>query len=187
MAAVLVVVRPARREGAAHLLQLGPRRHLLREQGRLDAVEEALQPAHQLGLGNPEFGLGGNGLLGERERQALQFLHELRGQAVLQLLDRGGMDVLEPDPARLVERRGTYLFQELLDHAADPHDLGGLFDHFRHRDLARLVIGVADRRPVLSHDQDVRGAVLRPFTPRHLHAVILSHTSVLTRCAPVQS
>src|SRR4051812_963767 len=35
---------------AAHLLELHPRRHLLREQRRLDAMEQPLEPADQLRL-----------------------------------------------------------------------------------------------------------------------------------------
>ena len=42
----------------AHLLQLRLRRHLLGEQRGLDAVEEPLEPAHQLGLGDPQLGVG---------------------------------------------------------------------------------------------------------------------------------
>ena len=52
-------VRPARRAAGGgqasllhHLLELGPGRHLLGEQRGLDAVEEALKPAHELGLGD---------------------------------------------------------------------------------------------------------------------------------------
>ena len=39
-------------EEVADLVELGARRHLLREQGGLDAVKQALQPAEQLGLGD---------------------------------------------------------------------------------------------------------------------------------------
>jgi hypothetical protein len=44
----------------AHLVQLQARRHLLRDQGRLDAVEQALQPADQLRLRDPQLRLGGD-------------------------------------------------------------------------------------------------------------------------------
>jgi hypothetical protein len=37
----------------AHLLELGPGRHLLGEERGLNAVEEPLEPAHELGLGDP--------------------------------------------------------------------------------------------------------------------------------------
>ena len=57
-------------------------------------------------------------------------------ETVLQLLHRAGVDLLEPHPARLVQRGRPHLLQQLLDHAADAHDLGRLLDHLRHRDLA---------------------------------------------------
>src|SRR5262245_20183413 len=57
----------ARWQGPAHLLELGARRHLLSEQRRLDAMEEPLQPADQLGLGDPQLGLGGQLVLGKRQ------------------------------------------------------------------------------------------------------------------------
>ncbi len=58
----------AGRQRPAHLLQLGPRRHLLREQGGLDAVEQALQPADQLRLRDPELGLARQFVVGKRQR-----------------------------------------------------------------------------------------------------------------------
>ena len=50
---------PARRRERplAHLVELGPGCHLLGHQCGLDAVEEALEPADQLGLGDPQLGL----------------------------------------------------------------------------------------------------------------------------------
>ena len=48
----------AGRELAPHLLELLAGRHLLGEQRGLDAVEQALEPPHQLGLGDPQLGLG---------------------------------------------------------------------------------------------------------------------------------
>ena len=94
----------ARRERAAHLLELGARGHLLGVDRGLDAVEEALEPAHELGLGDPQLALGGRALLGEGEREPLELLDQLGGQARLELLDRGGVDVLEAVAAGLVER-----------------------------------------------------------------------------------
>ena len=43
----------------AHLVQLGPGRHLLGHQDSLVAVEQALQPPDQLGVGDPELGIRG--------------------------------------------------------------------------------------------------------------------------------
>ena len=49
----------ARRQGAAHLLELRPGGHLLGVHRGLDPVEEPLEPADQLGLGDPQLGVGG--------------------------------------------------------------------------------------------------------------------------------
>ena len=43
----------------AHLVELGPGRHLLGHQGGLDPVEQALQPSDQLGVGDPQLGIRG--------------------------------------------------------------------------------------------------------------------------------
>ena len=47
----------ARGQGPAHLLELRACRHLLGVDRRLDAVEQALEPADELGLGDPQLGL----------------------------------------------------------------------------------------------------------------------------------
>ena len=47
---------------------------------------------------------------------------------VLELLDRRLVDLGEPGAAGLVERRRLHLLEQLADHAADAHDLGGLLD-----------------------------------------------------------
>src|SRR3712207_4024816 len=120
---------PTRQRAAAHLLQLGPGGHLLGEQRGLDAVEDALQPADQLGLGDAQLGVRRGLALAERERDPLQLLAELRGQALLELADRGGVDVAQPVAAGVVQRGGADLLEQLLDHRADPHDLRRLLDH----------------------------------------------------------
>ena len=94
-----------RRQAAAHLLELRPGGHLLGVDRGLDAVEEPLEPADQLGLGDPQLGVGRGRVLGERQRQPLQLLDQLGREPGLELLDRGLVDLLEPDPAGLVERR----------------------------------------------------------------------------------
>ena len=48
-----------RGQGAPHTLQLLLGCHLLGEERGLDAVEQALEPADQLRLGDPELGVGG--------------------------------------------------------------------------------------------------------------------------------
>ena len=88
---------------AAHVLQLSPCGHLLGEQRGLDAVEETFQPADQLRLGDPQFGIRWHLVLGEGQRQALQLITEFGGQAVFELADRGGVDFTQP--AATLERR----------------------------------------------------------------------------------
>ena len=88
------------------------------------------------------------------------------------------VDVAQPVAARLVEGRRPDLLEQLLDHRADPHDLGRLLDHLA--DVERAVVAVvvlghrhgADRLPVRPHDDDllrtlaaVPGAVMPPSCP----------------------
>ena len=47
----------------------------------------------------------------ERQGEAVQLLAQLRGQAVFEFADRAFVDLLEPDPAGVVERRGPDLLQ----------------------------------------------------------------------------
>ena len=82
----------ARRERSTHLLQLGPRRHLLRIYRRLDAVEEAFQPADELRLGDPQLRVA-RGLVAEGQSETVKLLDQLGGQPVLELLDRRLVDL----------------------------------------------------------------------------------------------
>src|SRR5271168_3599657 len=146
------------RERAAHLLKLRPRRHLLREERGLNAVEEALEPADELGLRHPQLRLAWR-RVPERQRQPLKLLDQLRGEAVLKLLDGVLVDLLQPRPALLVERRGLNLLKQLADHRADPHDLGRLLDHLGYGALRRavpdLVLSAPDGHAVGSDDDDL--------------------------------
>src|SRR6478609_5465690 len=81
--------RRTRWQPPADLLELRPRRHLLGVDRGLDAVEEALEPADQLRLRDPELGVGRYGVLGERQGEPLQLLDQLGREPGLQLLDRG--------------------------------------------------------------------------------------------------
>ena len=139
-----------RQRSLPHLFQLRAGGHLLREQRGLDAVEQPLQPADQLGLGDPQFRVGRCGVLGERQGQPLELVTQLRGQTALELADRRLMDLLEPVAARVVEGSGAYLLEELLDHRADPHRLRGLFDHVAQS--AGLLVGVG--RSTRTHHDD---------------------------------
>src|SRR6478609_1490485 len=146
----------AGRECPTHLLELGTRGHLLGVDRGLDAVEEALEPAHELGLRDPQLSLGRRALLGERQRQPLELLDQLGGETGLELLDRGGMDVLEAVAAGLVEGRGLHLLEELADHAADPHDLRRLLDQLGDVALALAVLVVTVARGLRHRRQRAR-------------------------------
>ena len=56
------------------------------------------------------------------------------------------VDLPQPAAARLVERRGPDLLEQLLDHAADPHHLGGLLDEVGEVALAAAVAVARGRR-----------------------------------------
>jgi len=101
------------RQGPPDLLELLLRCHLLGEQCRLDAVEQPLEPPHELGLGDAELGVGRRFVLVEGQRDPLELVDQLGSQAVLELLDRATVDLREPDPAGLVERGVAHLFEEL--------------------------------------------------------------------------
>ncbi len=69
------------RQGAPDLLELGAGGHLLGVDRGLDAVEQTLEPADELGLGDPELPLGGHRVVGERQREPFELLDELGGQS----------------------------------------------------------------------------------------------------------
>jgi hypothetical protein len=123
--------RRQRGPAGSHLLELEAGRHLLGDQRGLDTVEQAFQPADQLCLCDPQLGFARCGPLVERQAEPFQLVAQLGRQPVLQLGDRAAVDLLEPVPTGVVERSRPDLFEQLLDHAADPHDLGGLLDELR--------------------------------------------------------
>ena len=65
----------AGREATPQLLELVLGRHLLGHQGRLDAVKETLEPADELGLCDPQFGVARGALAAERQGQTIEFGH----------------------------------------------------------------------------------------------------------------
>jgi hypothetical protein len=127
-------------ELAAHLLELVARRHLLGEQRGLDAVEQALEPADELGLGDAQLGVAGRGGLAERDGHPLQLGAQVGRERGSHLLHRAVVDLLEPLAGRAVEVGLAHLVEQLLDHGADPHDLGRLL----HR-LAPLLASASAR------------------------------------------
>lgn len=101
---------------------------LLGHEARLDAVEQALEPTDELGLGDAQFGLAGNLVISEGKVQTFEFFDQLRGQAVLELLDRCLVDLGQALAGGLVQRRALHFVEQLLDHAADAHHFGRLLD-----------------------------------------------------------
>ena len=105
-------------ELGAHVLELLARRHLLREQRRLDAVEQTLEPADQLRLCDAQLDIGGRDVGPERQRQPVELVAQVRGQRGAELVDRALEDDPEALACRFVERRGAHLVEQLLDHRA---------------------------------------------------------------------
>src|SRR4051794_1557544 len=77
------------RQLAPHLLELLAGLHLLREQRRLDAVEQALEPPDELSLSDPQLRVARRRVTRERRGQAGQFLAQIRRERLGELLDRG--------------------------------------------------------------------------------------------------
>ncbi len=139
------VARPTDSRGQralAHLLQLRAGGHLLGEQRGLDAVEQPFQPADQLRLGDAQLGVRRLGALVERQGEAIEFLAQFRCQTLFELPDAGGVDLAQPVAAGVVERCGAHFLEQLFDHGADPHHLGGLLDQVGQGAL----VGVVARR-----------------------------------------
>src|SRR3546814_13679115 len=76
-----------RRERLADLLELRARGHLLGIDRGLDAVEQPLQPTDQLCLRDAQLALARRAL-GERQRDPLELLDQLRGEARLRSEER---------------------------------------------------------------------------------------------------
>ena len=130
----------------AHLLELLAGGQLLGEQRRLDPVEQPLQPADELRLGDADLRFGRDLAVLERQGQHLQLLLQIRRQRVGQLGDRALVDLRQPLSARLVERRRPNLLEQRLHHRTDPHHLG------RRRD--GLVLGGVLRPGLRALEQD---------------------------------
>ena len=133
---------PGGQRALAHLLQLCAGGHLLGEQRGLDAVEQPLQPADQLGLGDAQFGVRRRGVLVERQGEAVELLAQFRRQALFEFADAGRVDLAQAVAAGLVERRGAHLLEELLDHGADAHHLGGLLHQIGQGALVGVVLAL---------------------------------------------
>ena len=146
----------------ADLIELLAGGQLLGEQGRLDAVEQTLEPADELRLGDADLPFRRHLAVAERQGQHLQLLLEVRGQGVGQLGDGALVDLGQPLPARFVERGGPHLLEQRLDHRADPHDLGRRGHRVASELLRRLVGRSIDDLTVLDRaGARIRGRALR--------------------------
>ena len=83
----LLLTHHAGRQRPPHLLELRPGRHLLREESGLDAVEQPLEPPHELGLGYPELSFARHRVVGKWQGQPLELVDQLRRKAVFEFLD----------------------------------------------------------------------------------------------------
>jgi hypothetical protein len=72
---------------------LGTSGHLLGEQSGLDSVEQTLEPADQLRLGDPQLGVGRHRVFGKRKGESFQLVDQLWSEPVLELLDRRPVDL----------------------------------------------------------------------------------------------
>ena len=91
-------------------------------------------------------GVRRHGTLVERQGETIEFVAQFRRQAFLEFPDAGGVDLAQSIAACIVERCHAHFLEQLLDHGADSHDLGGLLDQVGQR----AFIGV-----VLVHRQDL--------------------------------
>jgi hypothetical protein len=91
-------------------------------------VEQPFQPADQLCLGDPQFGIRRDSTLGEGQGETVEFVTQLGRQALFEFPDTGRVDFAQPVAAGVVERGRAHFLEQLFDHGADPHHLGRLLD-----------------------------------------------------------
>ena len=123
---------PAAGEAAtAELLELRARGRLLREHRGLDPVEQALEPADELRLGDPDLRLARH--LSHRRSEGRELVAQVLRDRLAELFDRPLVHLGESRAARLVQRRVPGLLQQLAHHARDPQQLRRLGDRLRGR------------------------------------------------------
>ncbi len=93
------------------------------------------------------------------------------------------MDLYQPRSTGFIQRRTAHLFEELLDHRADTHDLRGLLDEIGQRRLAvpaatGLRWDCTDRLTVGTNHDDRGLCVIGRC--RWAHAAWVSHSNILT-------
>src|ERR671919_579296 len=100
--------------------------HVLGPQRGLDAVEQSLEPAKKLRLGNAYLRLAGRVV--QRPHEGAQLLLEIGRQRVLQLVDRGPIYLGQAVPTGVIDPAPADLLDQLSDHRGDPEQLGGVGD-----------------------------------------------------------
>ena len=154
---------PLERAALAHLLELALGLHLLGEQRGLDAVEQAFEPADELGLRDAQLRLGGR-VARERERD----LGELGAQ-----VRRRGCPRARSPTARgsrgsrrrpdVVERRAAGFVEERAHHRRDADELR------RPGDLLVAVLALRfGRRAGASRTSGINGSVAASAAVRSL-------------------
>lgn len=68
--------------------------------------EESLKPAHELGVGDAQFGVGQFGLVGQRQGEPLQFVAQVGGENGVQLTDDVGVNGSQAIEARGIQGFG---------------------------------------------------------------------------------
>jgi Family of unknown function (DUF5317) len=146
---------------------------VLGPQGGLDTVEQPLQPAEELGLGDAELGLALRTFQGFHYR--VEFFAEVRRQRFPQLSNGGPIHVGQTVPALLIERNLPDLFDDLPDHRGDPKELGRLGDDLLV--VVRLLGGSTglSRRDDLGSDVFVHRVTKDIASPRHFGGVMRRH------------
>src|SRR4051812_18615641 len=107
---------------AAHLLELLLGHRLLGEEGRLDPVEQPLEPADELGLRDAQLRLARR-LGAERDDHVVQFGLQLGREDVVELLQGPLVDLPQGLTTRVVERRATDLVEHGAHHRGDADQL----------------------------------------------------------------
>src|SRR5207245_267249 len=106
-----------RGQAAAHPVELRACLHLLCPQRRLNALEEALEPTEELGLGDSDLGFTRRRR--ERCRERLELLLEILREPGLEHAERAIVDLAQPFAPGLVRRRAAHFLEQLAQHRAD--------------------------------------------------------------------
>lgn len=119
---------PRRESRAAQLHESLTPFHLLGEEHRLDTVEKSFEPADELCVRDPQFGVRRRCVVVEGKAESSKFVTQIFGKNIAQLLNRSLIDVLNPRSAGFVQWCSFDLVKERSHHGRDAHDLGGMMN-----------------------------------------------------------